>query len=122
MRIAVQDNDSRIAENGFYLVHLAGLVVVIPQHRDDGRRLGRAHFLDEYPRLLGEPVVGQVSAQGEDIRGGGHGPEQRLEDSLGALLAMDVTDCGHPHRPLLSGGRSRRSSARRPPWSIVRGV
>ena len=64
--LAVQNANPRTGEDGRHLVRAARVVVVVPQHRVDGKRHDAAGIRED-ECLLGLPVRGQVAGEEHDV-------------------------------------------------------
>src|SRR5262249_17417512 len=95
-RIAVQHVDADFREDVGNIRFLLGLEVVISEDGDNGNLRWREIF-GEDARLVGEPVVGEISADGEDVRGFSDLREQRRQGALRALRVVNVAQRREAH-------------------------
>jgi hypothetical protein len=78
VRIAVEYAYPRVRQNPRHLAHLAALVVMVAEHRDNGN-CDRCKRPGHVTSFLGIPPVRQVPTEGQDIRVLGHLTKQDLE-------------------------------------------
>ena len=72
------------------------LVVVVAEHANH-RDADRGQLLREHPRLVLEPVVREVPAEQEHVRGGARLREDRRELTGGGLATMKIPDGSDAH-------------------------
>jgi hypothetical protein len=87
--LAVEDGHASRAEDLGDFVGLARLEVVVPENGDD-RQARRRDLLRERVRLVGQPVIGEVAAQQENVGLRARLGEHRLQVPRRALRAVDV--------------------------------
>jgi hypothetical protein len=92
--LAVEHFDAGRREDFADFDVLAGFVVVIAEHADDGNVDHCGQLAHEDVGFLGKSVIREVAAQQEDVRLIVDGSEQRLQRTLRRLFDMQVADGG----------------------------
>ena len=93
--LAIEHGDAGLGQNLADLVLPARFVVVIAEHGDDGHLDGRRQLARENPRFVGQPVVGEVAAEHQDVGGAGDLGKQRLKSTLRVPRDVDVSHRGY---------------------------
>src|SRR5258708_14234558 len=131
-RLAVQRDDSGVAEDLGDLGLLTGFEVVVAKDCNDRNLDRRDDLLDEGARLFDEAVVGHIAAQGENVRRLAHLGKKRLPGTgrRGAAVVNianrgDANDLLGRHAPgvrarVIPAVRSRRGSYGRAGYTLPR--
>jgi hypothetical protein len=93
MRLAVEHFHTRLGEDPADLHMLARLVVVITEHSDYRNGDGSGQLSGQNMCFLRQAIVGEITAQQENIRLAVYGGQQRLQRTLRGLFDMQVADC-----------------------------
>jgi len=94
-RLAVEHRDADVAEDLADFVLAAGLVIVVAEHGDDGDLHGRGELARQDARLVGKAVVGEVTAEHQDVCVARDLGEQRLKRALRVPRDVQIADRGH---------------------------
>jgi len=96
-RVAVEHLHAGCGQDPRHLVGLIRLVVVVSQHPDH-RHLRGGQLAGQDLRLVGQPVVGQIPAQGDHVRLAAGPDEQFVEGAARLGGAVQVAHGGDPDR------------------------
>jgi len=84
--------DSRVCEDRLDPFLLIRMMIMIAQNSDN-RNPKKAQLLGEQHRLVGQSMVGKVSAQQQHVGHVGHAREQRVQAALGGLAEVEIGHC-----------------------------